>query len=90
MKDPELEAYCNQIESFFFRWKSRPGDLSPEDFGRVRQWFENGVPIEAVLEGISDAFRSNQKSRSAGIEEVNSLGFCEPFVQRAAEWRGNL
>ncbi len=90
MKDPELEAYCNQIESFFFRWKGHPGMFSPEDFGRVRQWFENGVPVEAVLDGICDAFRANEESRNAGVEEVNSLGFCEPFVHRAAEQRGDL
>ncbi len=90
MKDPELEAYCNQIESFFFQWKARPGFLSPEDFARVEHWYENGVPIEAVLEGISDAFRENQESRNAGVEEVNSLGFCEPFVERVLERRKSL
>ena len=90
MKDSKFEDYCNQIESFFFRWKGRPGMFSPEDFGRVRQWFDDGIPVEAALDGISDAFRANQASRNAGAEEVNSLGFCEPFVVRASEQRENL
>jgi hypothetical protein len=87
MKDPELEAYCNQIESYFFQWKAHPGFLSPEDFTRVQSWYENGVPVETVLEGISDAFLANQESRNAGVEDVNSLGFCEPFVESALKRR---
>lgn len=90
MKNLELEAYCNQIESFFFQWKAHPGLLSPEDFARIRLWFENRIPIEAVLDGISDAFHANQESRNAGVEEINSLGFCELFVERALERRKNL
>jgi hypothetical protein len=84
MKDTELETYCDQIESFFFRWKGRPGDLSPEDFRRVERWFREGIPLDIVLEGISSAFQAQQAGRNAGVEEVNSLGFCESFVHRAA------
>ena len=90
MKDPNLEAYCNEIESFFFRWKKRPGELSPRDFRRVTRWYEQGVPLEAVLDGISDAFCALQAGSSAGIEEVNSLGYCEGFVRRAVERRKDL
>ncbi len=85
MKDRELETYCDQIESYFFRWKGRPGNLSPEDFRRVERWFREGTSLESVLEGISSAFTAQQAGRNAGIEEVNSLGFCETFVRRAAE-----
>lgn len=84
MKDTELETYCDQIESFFFRWKGRPGNLSPEDFRRVERWFREGIPLNVVLEGISSAFQAQQAGRNAGVEEVNSLGFCESFVLRAA------
>lgn len=85
MKDHELETYCDQIESFFFRWKGQPGSLSPEDFRRVERWFRADMPLEVVLEGISCAFQAQQTGRNAGIEEVNSLGFCETFVRRVAE-----
>jgi hypothetical protein len=90
MKDAELDAYCNQVESHFFRLKGRPGMLSPEDFVRVRRWYEQGVPVEAALEGISTTFESQQAGRNAGIEEVNSLGYCETFVHQAVERRKNL
>lgn len=85
MKDPGLERYCQQIESFFFRWKARPGSLSPEDFALVRRWFAEGVSLEAALQGIDEAFRSLRSGREG--EEVNSLTFCEPFVERASRQR---
>lgn len=90
MKDEELEAYCTQIEGHFFRLKHRPGILSPQDFSRVRRWFEEGVSLEAVLDGISEAFRVHHAGRDAEVEEVNSLGYCETFVRRAAERRASL
>jgi hypothetical protein len=87
MKDPRLESYCEQIETFFFRWKGRPGFLSPEDFARVKQWFQEGLPVEAVLEGIESAFQTQHTGREGEVEEVNSLGFCESFIQQAIERR---
>jgi hypothetical protein len=90
VKDPKLEAYCDAIESFFFRWKERPGELSPRDFRRVRGWYEAGVPLEAVFDGISEAFRAQRAGRAAGVEEVNSLGYCEGFVRRAVEQRRDV
>lgn len=90
MRDPKLDAYCSQIESHFFRWKGRPGVLSPEDFRRVQAWFEGGFHAEAVREGISDAFEAHIAGRDSETEEINSLGYCEPFVLRAVERRKNL
>ena len=90
MKDPHLEAYCDQIECFFFRWKKRPGQLSPQDFQRVTRWYEEGMPLEAVLDGISDAFRAQWGGRNGGVEEVNSLGYCESFVRRTLDRRKGI
>ncbi|MGH9463989.1 MAG: hypothetical protein ACRD1X_22540 [Vicinamibacteria bacterium] len=85
MKDPELESYCREIEAFFFRWKGRPGSLSPEDFARVKHWFSEGVSLQAVLQGIDNAFESQRSGREG--EEVNSLAYCESFVKRASRQR---
>ena len=90
MKNTGLEAYCSQIESHFFRWKGRPGVLGPEDFNRVQRWYEEGVPLEAVLEAISEAFRARQAGRDGGIEEVNSLGYCDNIVRRTWQRRKDL
>lgn len=85
MKDAELERYGDRIESFFFQWKGRQGTLSPEDFLRLKRWYNVGIPLSAVLEGIAAAFRAQQGGRDRNVEEVNSLAYCEPFVERA--WR---
>jgi hypothetical protein len=85
LKDPDLESYCREIETFFFRWKGRPGSLSPEDFARVKHWFWEGVSLPAVLQGIDDAFESQRSGREG--EEVNSLAYCESFVKRASRQR---
>ena len=85
MKDAGLESYCRQIEAFFFQWKGRPGSLSPEDFARVKHWFSEGISLEAVLQGIDNAFQSLHSGREG--EEVNSLLYCESFVQNASRQR---
>ena len=87
MKVEELAAYCEHIEREFFRFKGRPGTLSPSDFSRVRKWFEAGLGLNAVLEGIGAAFEARAGGHDLGIEEVNSLSFCEPFVEQAARRR---
>lgn len=85
MKDPRLELYCEQIETFFFRWKERPGSLSPEDFALVKRWFSEGISLDTVFQGIEAAFESQRSGREA--EEVNSLAYCESFVRQALEQR---
>ena len=85
MRDPRLESYCRQIETFFFQWKGHPGSLSPEDFARVKHWYAQGVSVEAALQGIDNAFQSLRAGREG--EEVNSLAYCESFVQRASQQR---
>ena len=87
MKDVDLERYVERIEHEFFRRKGRPGTLSPEDFRRAATWFQDGVPIDVALEAVSSAFEAQDGGRSGGIEEVNSLSFCEPFVDRAIQRR---
>lgn len=88
MKDRDLEAYCDAIEREFFRLKGRSGMLSPEDFSRVRAWHGADVPLSAVIEGIRLAFEDRVSGRDLGIEEVNSLGYCESFVAEAVARRG--
>ncbi len=83
MKDPAFEDYCERIEREFFRFKGRPGTLSPADFNRALEWFRAGIPLDVVLEAIPDTFQAQKAGRDGGVEEVNSLGYCESFVERA-------
>ncbi|HEY7817111.1 MAG TPA: hypothetical protein VIG29_02755, partial [Vicinamibacteria bacterium] len=76
MKDPALLEYCERIEREFFRWKGRPGTLSPADFARAQDWYRAHLPIEAALAAIERAFESQAGGRDRDSEEVNSLAFC--------------
>lgn len=88
--DPDFVTYCERIEHEFFRLKGRPGTLSTSDFARTRQWFDQGIGLEAVLEGLHGAFHAQSGGRDGETEEVNSLAFCEPFVERALARRRSL
>jgi hypothetical protein len=81
VSDPALVDYCDRIEREFFRLKARPGTLSPSDFARVNAWFRDRIPLSAALEGIRASFEAQAGGRNREEEEVNSLAFCEPFVQ---------
>lgn len=89
MRDPALLAYCERIEHEFFRMKGRPGTLSPADFDRAGTWFRDGIPLAAALEGIRASFQAQAAGRNRDEEEVNSLAFCESFVEAAVR-RGRV
>ncbi len=90
MIDSEFEAYFERIEHEFFRLKGRRGTLSPADFSRTREWFDAGIPIAAVLEGMASAFQTQSAGRDGGSEQVNSLAYCDPFVEQAIARRRSL
>ena len=81
MKDPALLAYCERVEHEFFRFKGRPGTLSPADFARAEAWYRSGIPLEAALAAIERAFESHAGGRDRDAEEVNSLAYCEGFLE---------
>ena len=90
MNHVDFEAYCERIEHEFFRFKGRPGTLSPADFARTREWFDAGIPLEAVLEGVAHAFQAQSAGRDGEAEEVNSLSYCDSFVEQAITRRRSL
>jgi hypothetical protein len=79
MKDEALLAYCERVEHEFFQLKGRPGTLSPADFARAEAWYRSGIPLEAALAAIEQAFQSHARGRDGDAEEVNSLAYCEGF-----------
>jgi len=80
LKDPALLAYCERVEHEFFRFKGRPGTLSPADFACAEAWYRSGIPLEAALAAIERAFQSHARGRDRDAEEVNSLAYCEGFL----------
>ena len=86
-----MQNYFNYFTEIEERFQQRRGSLlmlSTLDWALIETWREAGVPLEAVLRGIDDAFdkhdakalRSPRKSR-----KVNGLAWCAQSVMEAVE-----
>lgn len=58
--------------------------LSPLDWALIENWKNAGVPLEAVLKGIDDAFEK-WRSRKQKRRLVNSVAYCTQAVMEAAQ-----
>jgi hypothetical protein len=77
--------YFTEIENYF--WKKRGAHLlvSPLDWAIMETWQKAGVPLEAALKGIDQAFESYQRSRRGAGKPLKSLAYCTDAVLEAAE-----
>ncbi|HYB54209.1 MAG TPA: hypothetical protein VEG84_10105 [Thermoanaerobaculia bacterium] len=86
MSETEADrAYYAAGEAAFIRRRGTPFLLSPRDFGLLKQWRALGVPIEAVEQGIDDAFSRREERGATG--RINSLSYCRDAVLAAWERR---
>jgi len=84
--------YFNYFTEIETRFQQRRGSilmLSTLDWALIETWREAGVPLEAVLRGIDDAFdkRDAQKLRAGARRQrqVNGLAWCAQAVLEATE-----
>lgn len=77
--------YFAAAEAAFIRRRGTPFLLSPRDFALLKEWRALGVPLEAIEQGIDDAF-SRREERGA-VGRVNSLSYCRDAVLLAWERR---
>ena len=77
--------YFTEIEEYF--WKKRGAHLlvSPLDWAIMETWQKAGVPLDAVLKGIDQAYESYQRSRRGAGKPLKSLAYCTDAVLDAAE-----
>jgi hypothetical protein len=76
--------YFSEIEARFLQRRGGGLLLSTLDWALIETWKNAGVPLEAVLRGIDEAFdRYNQ--RPSKIKKVNGLAYCSQLVLAAAE-----
>jgi hypothetical protein len=57
--------------------------LSPLDWALIECWKEAGLPLEAVLRGIDDAFEK-WRGRKSKVRTINSLAYCAQAVVEQA------
>ena len=80
--------YFSEIEQRFSRRRGSILLLSTLDWALIETWREAGVPLEAVLRGIDDAFDKYEArlQRAKGrLRKVNGLAWCAQAVMQAAE-----
>lgn len=78
--------YFTEIEEHFQRRRGSILLLSTLDWALVETWREAGIPIEAVLRGIDDAFDKYDARKSrARMRSINGLAWCTQAVMEAVE-----
>jgi hypothetical protein len=81
----EDRQYYQAAEAAFIRRRGTPFLLSPRDFAQLKEWRALGVPLEAIEQGIDDAFSRREARAATG--RVNSLAYCRDAVLEAWERR---
>jgi hypothetical protein len=76
--------YFTEIEEHYQRRRGTILFLSTLDWALIETWKDAGVPLEAVLRGIDDAFDKYDR-RLSKSKKVNSLTYCSQAVLAAAE-----
>ena len=77
--------YFTEIEEHFQKARGTALFLlSPLDWALIENWKNSGVPLEAVVQGIDDAF-DKWRSRKIKSRQVNSLAYCTQAVMEAAK-----
>jgi hypothetical protein len=80
--------YFSEIEERFQRRRGSILMLSTLDWALIETWREAGVPLEAVLRGIDDAFDKHDAKLAVAktrARKVNGLAWCAQAVMQATE-----
>jgi hypothetical protein len=86
-----MQNYFNYFTEIEERFQQRRGSLlmlSTLDWALIETWREAGVPLEAVLRGIDNAFDKHDLKAlrsSARTRKVNGLAWCAQSVMEAVE-----
>ncbi len=87
MELPSAESYFNYFSEIEERYLRRRGTtllLSTLDWALIETWKNAGIPLDAVLRGIDEAF-DKYDSRPSKTKKINSLAYCSQAVLAAAE-----
>jgi hypothetical protein len=76
--------YFTEIEECFLQRRGGGLLLSTLDWALIETWKDAGIPLEAVLRGIDEAFDSYER-RPSKTKKLNSLAYCSQLVLAAAE-----
>ncbi len=79
--------YFTEIEDHFQRARGTGLFLlSPLDWALIEAWKNSGIPLEAVLRGIDQAFEKwRTRPARARVQMVNSLAYCAQAIATEAQ-----
>jgi hypothetical protein len=86
-----MQNYFNYFTEIEERFQQRRGSLlmlSTLDWALIETWREAGVPLEAVLRGIDNAFDKHDAKKlrsSVRTPKINGLAWCAQSVMEAVE-----
>jgi len=84
-----LENYFNYFTEIEEQFQRRRGSillLSTLDWALIETWREAGIPLEAVLRGIDDAFdKYDARKARSRMRSINGLAWCTQAVMEATE-----
>ena len=79
--DGDELAYYRAVEDHFAALRGTPLLFTPKDFAWLERWRRGGIPLAAVLAGVSEVYE--RKMQEDG-EPVSSLAYCRHSVLRHA------
>lgn len=79
--DAEIE-FLRSVEDAFAGCRGVPHVLSPKDVQLARTWFAEGVPLAAVVAGVTEALEKKRAQSDGDV--VVSLSYCRHAVRRHA------
>jgi hypothetical protein len=78
--------YFTEIEERFQQRRGAILLLSTLDWALIETWRDAGIPLEAVLRGIDNAFEKYESRQKRGrMRRINGLGWCAQAVMEASE-----
>lgn len=86
-----MRNYFNYFTEIEDRFQQRRGSilmLSTMDWALIETWRELGIPLEAVLRGIDNAFDKYDERKQTGKlarKKINGLAWCAQSVMQATE-----
>lgn len=84
-----MRNYFNYFTEIEERFQQRRGSLlllSTLDWALIETWHDAGIPLEAVLRGIDNAFEKYEARKKRGrMRRVNGLAWCAQAVMETAE-----
>ena len=81
---PPEKVYLDAVNRLLTERFGYPLSLSPRNIAQIRRWFEAGVPLAAVLDGVAEALNRKRESR------LTPLSYCIKTVKVAAKRRNML